>query len=187
MQSENAVDPAGAPQSDASGKDAGNYKAKLTVATIGGAPERAKTEKTRVGVATFIGIATGTKMVENQNEPEKPYVAVTGNFEAVNLYTGEIYRSGILYLPTGLHDLVVNMLDQVKGDEDRSKFDKAAVEFALQIDAEPADNAAGYQYVGKSLLPPQKADALSHLRALTAGIVPVKQLPPPAPQAQIAA
>src|SRR5512146_888366 len=153
--------------------DVANYRAKLTIATIGGSPERAKTEKGRVHVAQIFGIATGTKEVPNPMDETKPFTAIVGNFEAVNMHDGTIHRSGVLYLPGGLHEMVTGMLDELK-DNKESKFDKPQVQFALAIDATPADNPAGYQYVGNSLLPPAKADPLAMLRNRAH-----KLLPPP--------
>lgn len=152
--------------------DEANYRSKITIATIGGSPERAKTEKKRVHVAEIYGIATGVKMVENPMDDSKPFTAITGNFEAVNMHDGETWRSGVLYLPGGFHELILGMLDELEEaiklpDDDprrRSKFDKASVQFALAIDSEPADNPAGYTYVAKNLLPISKADPLSALR-----------------------
>jgi hypothetical protein len=143
--------------------DKANYRAKLTMATIEASPERAKTEKKRVQVAEFYGIASGIKLVDNPMG-DVPFTALTGNFEAVNLHNGEIWRSGVLYLPGGFHEMIVAMLNDLTDNEERSKFDKAQVQFALAIDAVPADNPAGYSYVATNLLPIAKADALSAIR-----------------------
>ena len=143
--------------------DKANYRSKLTMRTIEASPERAKTHKQRVAVAEFYGIADGIKLVDDP-AGDQTFTALTGNFEAVNTFTGEIWRSGVLYLPGGFHEMIVAMLNQITEDKDRSKFDKAQVQFALAIDAVPADNPAGYSYVAKNLLPVAKADALSAIR-----------------------
>ena len=143
--------------------DHANYRAKLTMATIEAAPERAKTEKKRVFVASFIGIASGVKLVDNPMGNPPHFTALTGQFEATN-HKSEIWRSGVLYLPGGFHEMILSMLEELTEAEDRSKFDKASVSFALHIDAVPADNPAGYAYVAKNLLPISKADPLSILR-----------------------
>lgn len=154
--------------------DEANYRAKITISTIGGSPERAKTEKKRVNVAQVFGIATGIKMVDNPMDDSKPFIAITGRFEAINMYTAETWRSGVLYLPGGFHEMIVSMLDDLRENKD-SKYDKTDVQFALAIDAEPADNPAGYTYIAKNLLPISKADPLAMLRAQA-----TKALPPPA-------
>lgn len=164
--------------------DKANYRAKLTMATIEASPERAKTEKRRVSVAEFYGIASGIKLVDNPMG-DVPYTALTGNFEAVNTYNGEIWRSGVLYLPGGFHEMIVAMLNDLTEDEGRSKFDKASVQFALAIDAVPADNPAGYAYVAKNLLPVSKADALAGIRQqMIATKAELAALPAPAAAAE---
>lgn len=145
--------------------DAANYRSKLTISTIGGSPERAKTEKKRVHVADVYGIASGIKLVDNPMGNPPTFTALTGNFEATNAYTGEVWRSGVLYLPGGFHEMIVAMLEELSDDEDRSKFDRPSVEFALEINADPADNPAGYSYHARNLLPVKKADALSAIRS----------------------
>lgn len=162
-------------------RDEANYRAKLTISTIGGSPERAKTEKRRVQVCEIYGIASGVKLTDNP-EGGPPFTAITGNFEAVNMHDGLTWRSGVLYLPGGFHEMVLAQLEAITEDEKRSKFDKAQVQFALAIDAEPAANPAGYCYIARNLLPVSKADPLAALRTAAH-----KALPPPKPQAQIAA
>src|SRR5271156_3198273 len=93
--------------------DQANYRAKLTISTIGGSPERAKTNKARVHVAEIYGIATGQKEVENPMGNPQFFTAITGNFEAINMHTGEIWRSGVLYLPGGFHEMILAMLDEL--------------------------------------------------------------------------
>lgn len=154
--------------------DHANYKNKITISQIGGNPTRAKSEKKRVAVCQIYGIATGLKAVDAPNGDT--FIAILGNFEAVNMETGDVYRSGTMYLPSGFHEVIQSQLESLAENRE-GRSDKPQVEFALAIDAEPANNPSGYSYVARSLVPPAKADPLSALRAQAH-----KALPPPVRQ-----
>ena len=142
---------------------------KLTVATLGTVPARAKAEKKRVHLARIIGVATGTKLKTDQ--AGEPIVAVIGQFEGTNVETGQVAQSATLYLPGGIQEVIEAAVD--------SREDKnAAVPFALDIFAKPDNNKAGYTYDVEFIQKPAgRVDPLEALRNATAE---AKALPKPA-------
>lgn len=95
------------------------------------------------------------------------HVGLMGDFEGINLETGDIYRSGILYLPGGIHEQLTAPFEAYNklSDEDKKKTTPPKVEFALEIASVKASNAAGYSFAAKSLMAPKTdADPLAALR-----------------------
>ena len=142
-----------------------NLVSKLSIKTMGCKPERAKSEDKSIPLYRVIGIATGVKQVKDVRG--EMIFGATGNFEGVNLETGEVYQSGVLYLPGGAHELLISALQSE---------DAESVEFALEVSAEPAKNPIGYSYKARMLEKPKMADPLIELRKHLAG---VKALPAP--------
>lgn len=105
-------------------------------------------------VARIYGLAQGLKTKENKNTGDV-YVSIIGSFEGINVETGEVFQSAVLYLPAGIHEMLEAPL-RVK--------DAKPIEFALDIAAVRATNAAGYSYAAKPVIKPQQNDALSALR-----------------------
>lgn len=98
------------------------------------------------------GIATGTKTGESTYGP---WVALTGQFRAVNLETGELFQSGVCFLPRMGTDLVTPLLktDGVNG-----------LEFALNIGVVPSDTNTGYEYYVEPVLQAGESDPLEALQ-----------------------
>lgn len=94
-----------------------------------------------------------------------------GSFEAINLQTGEVFKSGKMYLPKGLSEMVESA---VKKNPD------AAIQFAFEVRSIKASNAAKYSYKALALVSPEPSDALRQLReaVLKAGAIDVKRLTP---------
>jgi hypothetical protein len=136
------------------------WKPKLTIAQIGGNPGIVVQTKKAEPIVLFIGQATGIKTVDDPNHVGNTFIALTGAFKATNLQTGVVYRSGIMYLPSGFHDAVVDQLDREFGD---GTSDHRPVEFALEISAVPANNPIKYSYEAKSLLPPARDAGFARL------------------------
>lgn len=133
---------------------------KLTVATLGTVPARAKAEKKRVHLARVMGIATGTKLKADQ--AGEPIVAIIGTFEGKNIETGDTAQSSVLYLPGGIQEVIEAAVD---GREDKN----AGVPFALDIFSKPDNNKAGYTYDVEFIQKPGGVvDPLESLRAATA-------------------
>lgn len=122
-------------------------------------------------IGTIIGRATGIKAIKMPNGDV--FEGLKGMFEASNAETGEVTSSGVCYLPSGFHDLVIEKLRSGDGEQ------LLTVEFAYRVFSVPATNPQKFSYAFEPLMPPQETDELSNLRKLTAK--------PPAPQAKIEA
>lgn len=145
---------------------------KITMATIGAgaiAKTVAAEGKGEAVCARLFGMATGIKLKTAANGDV--FESIVGSFEAVNAATGEVFQSGVLYLPAGLHERVAEAL---KADDAPS-----SIEFGIEVIAYHAKNPQGYSWKAKQLFKPSAADPLASLRdnALT-GFVP-KALPAP--------
>ncbi len=127
--------------------------AKMSVKTMGCKPARAKIDDKVVPMAIIVGIARGTTM--KMDAKGEPVEALVGDFEGKNIETGELFSSGVCYLPAGIHEQVISGI---------KKDGATSVQFALQIDAAPSPNKAGYTYTGRPLEKPTGADPLSALR-----------------------
>lgn len=143
---------------------------KLTVTTIGAGAiaKRVATEKKELVCARLFGMAAGIKIVKAANGDT--FEAITGSFEAHNAETGEVFQSGILYLPSGLHERVVEPL---KNDPD------STIEFGIEISAYPAGNPQGYSWKAKPLFKASAADPLAQLRTTALSGFTPKALPAP--------
>lgn len=159
--------------------DEKNIVAKLSVKEIGCNPKVASAkeegDKTAVILCRIFGVATGLKSKEDTVRGGVT-TAIIGEFEGVNLQEGntnhgKTFRSGKLYLPAGIQEMVESAVSQVEKDG-------GSVEFALEIRAVRATNPIGYSYQAVPLIKPRENDALSALRAsITAQALP----PAPAP------
>lgn len=127
--------------------------AKITPALLG-KPSRAKADGKEVPLAIVFGNATGVKMVKALNGDT--FEALRGDFESTSLETGEIFKSGILYLPTGIHDRI---LEKLKANPD------TVIQFAIQLSAIPANNPQGYSWKATNRAKIDEADPLAALRA----------------------
>lgn len=97
------------------------------------------------------------------------YTFFVGSFEAINMQDGEVYRSGKLFLPKGISELVEAAVQ---------KNPDAAIAFAFEVRAIKANNPAKYSYKVLALKSPEAEDELKEIRALVqkAGTVTVKAL-----------
>src|SRR5262245_2730444 len=92
---------------------------KITVKTVyGGKPDLEKLIKKqeeldkRLPLMEVIGIANGYKNGSSVLPDGKTsnWTKLTGQFKAVNLDTGEVFRSGVAIMPAVANDLVVGVL-----------------------------------------------------------------------------
>lgn len=106
-----------------------------------------------------VGICNGTRTGKNKfddKEDAGEWRALLGNFEATSFLTGEIFNSGVCFMPAYVVDLVAG---QLAGDDPNS-----SVKFAFDIAAKFDDKAAtSYTYFATSLIEPQEDDALRSL------------------------
>ena len=103
-------------------------------------------------------------------------VEFQGQFEAINILTGEIYRGSRLFLPPVLTDMVRNQV-LAAGDN--------GIQFAFDIGIDSANNAHGYQYTITPLAAPAANDPLEQMKAALLANAPA--LPAPQGQKAIAA
>lgn len=144
---------------------------KMSVKTLGCNPRLARDEQRRP-LCRIYGMATGTKVQEDKVQGNI-FVSLTGNFEGVNLENGEVYRSGKLYLPNGIHEVIESAVKKLADGAGES------VQFALEIHSVIATNPIGYSYEAKNLVRAEIADELETLRGKLPE-VKVKALPAPA-------
>jgi hypothetical protein len=133
---------------------------KISIKSIGANPKQAIKElkNAPVVLAHIYGRAGDTKVVENK-EAGTTSDALLGQFEAVNVETGELYRSAKLFLPNIAQQLVVAEVKRLLAEGG------ADVDFAFEIISVPSTKSAvGYEYQVKSLLKPNAADPLEQMR-----------------------
>jgi len=128
-----------------------------------------------------------------------------GRFEAVDVMTGEVFRSKYLLLPEIAEALLTEQLialgavaGKVKTAEDKGSAGtpgREPVEFAIAVGVKPifekdgktiVERGQGYEYSVRPLVESRRADSLSHLRALSQSVREGTALPAPEP-AQVAA
>jgi hypothetical protein len=143
---------------------------KLSMRTIKTQPAKFATAEGRP-IAVVYGQATAIKEVVDKVRGDV-YHALVGQFEAQNLQSGEVFRSGQLYLPTGIHEMLEDAVKKLETDTD-------FVSFAIQLRAVTAKNPAGYSYEAQNLLKTTHVDPLDDMRAQLEGTEQPK-LPAPA-------
>jgi hypothetical protein len=142
-----------------------NVLTKLTTKTMRCKPALAKVEERTVPMCRISGIARGIKPAVGTNG-ETVY-GLTGNFRGTNIQTGEVFYSGVCYLPGGVHEMILDPLDDLLANE--STKSGAALNFAFDIFARPSDNAAGYEYTAVNLAPASRADPFAEIDAMIDG------------------
>lgn len=128
---------------------------KISMRTIKALPARLASEE-GTPIAVIFGMASGIKEVVDKVRGDV-YHALTGQFEAQNLDTGDVFQSGQLYLPTGIHETVEASVRKLESENDY-------VTFALQIRSVKATNPAGYSYQAVNLMPAKAVDPLGAMR-----------------------
>lgn len=154
---------------------------KMSIATLGANPSVVKSEEfiksgaSSAPIARIYGIATGLVFKVDPKTGDVQ-TAVSGNFEAVNLADGEVFRAGVLWLPSGIQELLINSVDSGEADANGKPIYNE-VKFGFTINAHPAKNPIGYSYSAEQLIDAEKNDPLADLR----GALP--QLPAPTAKA----
>jgi hypothetical protein len=106
-------------------------------------------------ICVIAGKATGIKTGEDADG--KIWSALIGTFQGTDLKTGETYRSGKLFLPSGIHEPIEAAVKQI-GDSG------GTVNFAVEFRRVEASNPIGYSYQAVNLLPMEsQQDVLSDL------------------------
>lgn len=123
---------------------------KISAKGIGADFTNVKTEA--LDLFLIYGIATGVEKIETAYGDSDKF---SGQFEAVNKATGEVFVSGQLYLPNAVSKLLVG---QLKGQE------TVGIQFSYTIGTKPSKSAIGYEYTVKEEVASDGVDNLSALR-----------------------
>lgn len=138
------------------------YVSKLTTKTLGCKPDMVKTlpdGQNKLAIARLYGKAAEVKYQEDKNNPGTIHTFFAGNFEGINMQTGESVRSGKLFLPKGISEVVEKAIKDAK-----AKDPKADIAFAFEIRAVKATNPIGYSYEAVALRSPEAEDQLKEMR-----------------------
>ncbi len=134
---------------------------KITLKNIGAQP-KAKTlkEGETVHVANIYGRVRG---IEPGSTQYGDFLKFKGAFEAVDIATGQTFRSGTLILPAVLESLI------------SGAFGDQALDFAFKVNATYSEKGnTGYTFTASPLIESTEADELADLRAAA-----MKALPAP--------
>jgi hypothetical protein len=151
--------------------DTSRHEGRLTMKIIGCRPELAKDPSLRrtdtVRMCQIMGWITGLteekEMVDAQTGKVTIGWGLTGFFEAHNLESGEIFKGGVLYLPSGFQDQGISAIRaQMAANPSPGS---AKVEFAYEFHARPDGNPSGYSWLAFPLLKTRvEDDPLASLR-----------------------
>lgn len=122
---------------------------KISIKKICGRPHPPKDDKP-VYLMEIFGIATGVKTgTSNYGD----WTAFTGTFQALNIETRKIYRSGKLFVPQIIENLILPALEN-----------SDSVEFAFRIGIRKDETSAtGYTYIADPMLPVAENDPIELL------------------------
>jgi hypothetical protein len=153
-----------------SGATAGgsNVVSKITVASVGAQPKpHSIKEGEKKAVCVFYGEARDSKIGQTQFGD---FLKFTGNFGAVNMETGERFRSGTLILPAIMENILDSAIKETEG----------AVQFAIEIGVKHSANGnTGYEYTVRPLLEPSENDPLLMLESKVGTLVKLPALAAP--------
>lgn len=114
----------------------------------------------QVDLFAVYGVATGTK---NGTSTFGDWLAFIGDFEGVEIVTGEISRSPVCFLPEPAQGMLEAAL--MKNEN--------GVEFSFIIGIKPnAKSTTGYEYTVKPVVASKQNDALEKLRGATTLALP---------------
>lgn len=143
---------------------------KLSIKTLGCTPEAAVVSGNETDLCDIMGKITSLVVKIGSNGD--PVIGLVGSFEGVNLTTGEVSRSGVAYLPSGIAEMFTSKFE---GDGDHPP-----VAFALRLSSFKASNPRGYSFRAREIVEAQaETDPLEELRQARNAYVQ-KMLPPPA-------
>lgn len=129
--------------------------AKLSLKAMSATPNKGAIEPGKpVILAAIYGVANKSEVITTNFGESTRF---TGNFEGLNVATGEVFRSGKAFLPSIVESLL---------EEAVNSTDDAGIEFAFEIGAEHSEKGnMGYAYTVRPLRKMAESDSLSHLRS----------------------
>lgn len=148
---------------------------KITMATIGCKPTAVVAlpeDQKELAIARLYGKLSEVRFQDDKTKGQI-YTFFVGNFEAVNMQTGEVFKSGKMFLPKGISELVE---DGVK--KGRAADPNASISFAFQVNSIKANNPIGYSYKILQLKAVEPEDELKAIREIVtkAGTVEQRRL-----------
>lgn len=131
-------------------------KGKISASTVIGAPKDirklAESGKGKnVDIMRIVGVAIATKTGMSHHGE---WVALRGNFSAINIETGEEYRGTTLYVPDEITDMIAAQLAS-----------SSSVEFGVMIGVKESDLVIGYEYTVTMLMDAGEGDPIAALNA----------------------
>lgn len=138
-------------------------------------PAIAVAQKKSIDLCRIWGFVTDIKAGVNPRDGSQ-MIALVGDFMGVNLETGEMARSGRLFLPGGIHETLAAPFQGLKDDDDKPRL-----KFGFTIASFPSTAPIGYSYKATPFEKPSDDDPLAELTkaALAIGGTKVKALAPP--------
>ena len=135
-----------------------NYKNKISAKSLGFDKDEIRSLVAEGAVKLFIafGIVTAVKTGDGDNGPWTKFI---GQFEAVNTQTGEVFRSGELFLPNSVTPLLESQV--VEGSKEETF---AGLQFSIEVGAHSSDTAIGYEFDAKDLMGVSESDPLLAMR-----------------------
>lgn len=114
-------------------------------------------EDAKYVLGKIFGIATECKRkdIVDAGGATITFWPLIGQFVGV-LPSGDQVRSGVLYLPTGIHEAYKAAVDNMEEGD--------TLRFALQLQTVKASSPAGYAYQAIDLMPPKVVDLLSEFK-----------------------
>lgn len=146
------------------------YVKKLSAKTIIGkipVPKEGKYER----LFTIIGSAESVRMGESNFGP---WTAFLGEFEAVNIQTGEVFKGSQAFVPEPAESMIAAKLRET---DEEGKRAHTSVEFAFEVGVKGiifADRET-YEYTVKPLVEAQQSDKLSALRDAAKAALPAPE------------
>lgn len=142
-----------------------SYISKLTIKTLGCVPARVTglpDGEDKLALCRIFGKAVEVGAQEDKFTPGNFVSYFKGNFEGINMQTGETYRSGKLYLPKGISEIVEAAVKTMREKDEAT----ASVSFAFELRSVKASNPIGYSYEAVALRKPEAEDELAEIRRL---------------------
>jgi hypothetical protein len=135
------------------------FISKLNIKAMGCNPGARPEDGSPLVLGTIYGRATSLKTGEDKRSGNM-WSALQGSFEGVNAATGDIYKSGLLFLPGGIHEIIENAVNALEKDKPG-----VGVDFALEIHSvKPRSGSHTYSYQAVNLYKPTATDELEGLR-----------------------
>jgi len=159
-----------------------SYLSKITIAKIGLKPVEIKilveSQKEACPVARVLGRTSGFQVVSGELGESNRF---DGEFEAINILSGDVFRSKNLFLPQLASDLLEGIL-QGANDKEAQKFEVDAqskkgpvkqmkvkfeknIEFAIDLVAIPSKSQTGYEWNAQPVIEVKTEDPFKVLKA----------------------